>query len=148
MASRPTISSRPPTGTAANPVRRNLFQGHLIRRPTGASASTSATTLNEARQEDRNDILVKDRNGNAQVQTLLPPSLDEDRPQEEEEDLRTDKESGLALFLLSMIGVLICVMDRDGGAPLGSIQEPEHCSRRPSWLVTSPLPWNRRGDRN
>ncbi|KAI4109524.1 MAG: hypothetical protein L6R37_000499 [Teloschistes peruensis] len=74
MTSRPP-SSRAPTGTAANPVRRNIFQGHLIRRPTGASsasvASAEATSvprstaedMSEVQNDSSSDILVRDRNG-------------------------------------------------------------------------------------
>ncbi|KAL8791454.1 MAG: hypothetical protein Q9213_000070 [Squamulea squamosa] len=80
MTSRPP-SSRAPTGTAANPVRRNLFHNHhLIRRPTGASstttssgmtttASTASTSMPEVnRYDDSSDIVMRDQNGDPQFQ--------------------------------------------------------------------------------
>ncbi|KAL8734263.1 MAG: hypothetical protein Q9181_003253 [Wetmoreana brouardii] len=84
MASRLT-SSRVPTGTAANPVRRNLFHGHhLIRRPTGASAAASApsssTTMPDIQYNDSSDIVVRDRNGEPlfqMPQVMMPPTEDE-----------------------------------------------------------------------
>ena len=72
-------------------VRRNLFHHTLSRRPTSASTSTSATTLQENPQDESLDIVVKDRNGNYQVQVPLLPPLDEDEAQEE--DSGNEKES-------------------------------------------------------
>ncbi|KAL8972836.1 MAG: hypothetical protein Q9183_000311 [Haloplaca sp. 2 TL-2023] len=80
MASRST-SSRPPTGSAANPVRRNLFQGHHLTRrvPTGASSSAAAAAVaatggatsapsNHSTEETQHnnhdsDIITRDHNG-------------------------------------------------------------------------------------
>ncbi|KAL8710502.1 MAG: hypothetical protein Q9220_004934 [cf. Caloplaca sp. 1 TL-2023] len=87
MASRPT-SSRVPTGTAANPVRRNLFHGHhLIRRPTGASSLSvgSTTTSNaaavpEIRQDDSSDIIMRDQSGKPQYEMPQVLPIDEELP--------------------------------------------------------------------
>lgn len=62
-----TTSSR----TTASNVRRNLFHGHLSRRPTTSSTSTSAETLrldgldgeSGVGEEGSSDIVVRDRNG-------------------------------------------------------------------------------------
>ena len=77
MASRPT-SSRAPTGSAANPVRRNLFQGHHLTRrvPTGASSlaaagaagGTTSAPSNHSTEETQHDnhdpdIIARDHNG-------------------------------------------------------------------------------------
>ncbi|KAI4092504.1 MAG: hypothetical protein LQ339_007882 [Xanthoria mediterranea] len=77
------MSSRAPSGTAANPVRRNLFHSHHhIRRPTGAAAapagaagattnvsSSSSTTMPEVnRYDDSSDIIMRDHNGDPQFQ--------------------------------------------------------------------------------
>ncbi|KAI4282451.1 MAG: hypothetical protein L6R38_002916 [Xanthoria sp. 2 TBL-2021] len=87
MTSRPP-PSRAPSGTAANPVRRNLFHNHhLIRRPTGATAaaaaaaagaagattapnvSSSSSTMSEVnRYDDSSDIIMRDHNGDPQFQ--------------------------------------------------------------------------------
>ncbi|KAI4229317.1 MAG: hypothetical protein L6R36_000969 [Xanthoria steineri] len=82
--------SRAPSGTAANPVRRNLFHSHHhIRRPTGAAAapagasgattnvsSSSSSTMPEVnRYDDSSDIIMRDHNGDPQFQmpqTSLP----------------------------------------------------------------------------
>ena len=91
MASKSTISR--PTAIGASNVRRNLFHHTLSRRPTSASTSTSATTLQEGPQDESLDIVVKDRNGNYQVQVPLLPPLDEDQAQEE--DSGNEKESAV-----------------------------------------------------
>ncbi|KAL8889157.1 MAG: hypothetical protein Q9215_003546 [Flavoplaca cf. flavocitrina] len=89
MTSRPP-PSRAPSGTAVNPVRRNLFHNHhLIRRPTGATAagattasnvSSSSTTMPEvSRYDDTSDIVMRDHNGDPQYQMpqLSLPMVDE-----------------------------------------------------------------------
>lgn len=100
MGSRPT-SSRAPTGTAANPARRNLFHGHhLIRRPTGASTTGGATTtasnstsMPEMRYDDGSDIVMRDHNGEPQVQMpQLLPMEDEQAAGGNEEGLQSEKE--------------------------------------------------------
>ncbi|KAL8941890.1 MAG: hypothetical protein Q9211_001623 [Gyalolechia sp. 1 TL-2023] len=100
MAFRPT-ASRAPTGTAANPARRNLFHGpHLIRRPTSASTAggPSATALStnsmpEMRYDDSSDIVMRDQNGNPQVQMpQLLPMEDEHPAGGHEEGLQSEKE--------------------------------------------------------
>ncbi|KAI4127832.1 MAG: hypothetical protein LQ338_003012 [Usnochroma carphineum] len=99
MASRPT-SSRAPTGTAANPARRNLFHGHhLIRRPTGASTSAGAanapsvTSMPEMRYNDTSDVVMRDSNGEPQVQTPQLLSVeDEQAATGNEEGLHNEKE--------------------------------------------------------
>ncbi|KAL8720729.1 MAG: hypothetical protein Q9225_002463 [Loekoesia sp. 1 TL-2023] len=100
MASRPT-SLRAPIGTAANPARRNLFHGqHLIRRPTGASTTGGATTtasssatMPEMRYDDGSDIVMRDQNGEPQVQMpQLLPMEDEQAAGGNEEGLQSEKE--------------------------------------------------------
>lgn len=82
MTSKPT-ASRSAAGSTTN-VRRNLFHHQLSRRPTSASTSTSGTTLQESLHDDSSDIVVKDRNGNNQVQIPMLPPLDEDQAQEDD----------------------------------------------------------------
>lgn len=91
MASKSTASRSAATGTSS--VRRNLFHHSLSRRPTSASTSTSATTLQEGSQDESSDIVVKDRNGNYEVQIPLLPPLDEDQAQEE--DSGNEKDSAV-----------------------------------------------------
>lgn len=88
MASKPSSSRTTATNTTG--VRRNLFHHHLSRRPTSASTSTSATTLQESPQEDSAEIVLKDRNGNYQVDIPLLPPLDEEQIQEEEAESEKD----------------------------------------------------------
>ena len=90
MASKSTASRSAATGSSS--VRRNLFHHTLSRRPTSASTSTSATTQ-EGSQDEISDIVVKDRNGNYEVQVPLLPPLDEDQAQEE--DSGNEKESAV-----------------------------------------------------
>ncbi|KAI9762322.1 MAG: hypothetical protein M4579_000471 [Chaenotheca gracillima] len=66
-------------------VRRNLFNGHHLRRPGPSStASTSATTLQAPSTTDQDnatassntnsaDIVVRDKNGNYEVEVPLVP---------------------------------------------------------------------------
>ena len=91
MASKSTASRSVATGTSS--VRRNLFHHTLSRRPTSASTSTSATTLQDGSQDESSDIVVKDRHGNYQVQVPLLPPLDEEQAQDE--DAGNDKESAV-----------------------------------------------------
>ena len=94
MASNSTASRSIATGTSS--VRRNLFHHTLSRRPTSASTSSLATTLQDASQDESSDIVVKDRNGNYQVQVPILPPLDEDQAQEE--DSGNEKESMVCPF--------------------------------------------------
>ncbi|CAF9936980.1 MAG: hypothetical protein ALECFALPRED_007029 [Alectoria fallacina] len=89
MASKSTASRSTATGTSS--VRRNLFHHTLSRRPTSASTSTLATTLQDASQDESSDIVVKDRNGNYQVQIPILPPLDEDQAQEEDSGNEKEK---------------------------------------------------------
>lgn len=89
MASKSTASRSAATGTSS--VRRNLFHHTLSRRPTSASTSTSATTLQEGSQDESSDIVVKDRNGNFEVQIPILPPLDEDQAQEEDSGSEKEK---------------------------------------------------------
>ncbi|KAF6223432.1 hypothetical protein HO133_000275 [Letharia lupina] len=89
MASKSTASRSAATGTSS--VCRSLFHHTLSRRPTSASTSTSATTLQEGSQDESSDIVVKDRNGNYQVQVPLLPPLDEDQAQEEDSGNEKEK---------------------------------------------------------
>ena len=66
-------------------VRRNLFHHQLSRRPTSTSTSMSGSTLQEPLPDNSSDIVVKDRNGNYQVDIPLLPPLDEEQMQEEDE---------------------------------------------------------------
>ncbi|KAL8771336.1 MAG: hypothetical protein Q9209_003242 [Squamulea sp. 1 TL-2023] len=108
MTSRPP-SSRAPTGTVANPVRRNLFHNHhLIRRPTGASttssgmtttASTTSTSMPETnRYDDSSDIVMRDQNGNPQFQmpqVTLPMDEEQGGNEEEREQLLSAVQASL-----------------------------------------------------
>ncbi|KAI4178556.1 MAG: hypothetical protein L6R41_008335 [Letrouitia leprolyta] len=98
--SRPT-TSRATTGTAANPARRNLFHSHhLIRRPTGPSTtggpstvSSSTASIPEMRYDDSSDILMRDQNGDPQVQMpQLLPVEEEQSAGGNEESLHGEKE--------------------------------------------------------
>ncbi|KAI9759279.1 MAG: hypothetical protein M1835_000404 [Candelina submexicana] len=83
MASRPTASRT----TTASGVRRNLFHPHLSRRPTSSTASnsTSATTILQTSPEDNSDdIVIRDKNGNYQVEVPLMPIEQNDDPHEKE----------------------------------------------------------------
>ncbi|KAL9015353.1 MAG: hypothetical protein Q9173_000034 [Seirophora scorigena] len=99
MASRST-SSRPPTGTAANPARRNLFQGHhLIRPPTGAATAAGAATTNnpvprpETRHDDSSDVVMREPNGEPQVQMPQPLTVDDEAAAEGSDvGLQSDRE--------------------------------------------------------
>lgn len=101
MASKSTASRSVATGNSS--VRRNLFHHTLSRRPTSASTSTSATTLQEGSQDESSDIVVKDNNGSYQVQVPLLPPIDEDQAQEE--DSGNEKES--TVYLLWTKGEMI-----------------------------------------
>lgn len=100
MTTRPT-ASRAPTGTATNPARRNLFHGqHLIRRPTGASTAAtgasnppSSTAIPEMRYDDSADIVMREPNGEPQVQMpQLLPMDDKHFAGGSEEGLPSEKE--------------------------------------------------------
>ena len=95
MASKSVAPRSAVVGTSS--VRRNLFNHTLSRRPTSASTSTSATTLQEGSPDESLDIVVKDRNGSYQVQVPLLPPLDEDQAQEE--DSSNEKESAVSFPL-------------------------------------------------
>ncbi|KAK3169518.1 hypothetical protein OEA41_008902 [Lepraria neglecta] len=82
MTSNPA-ASRATASSTAN-VRRNLFHHQLSRRPTSSSTSTTATPLQESLHDDSSDIVVKDRNGEYDIQVPLLPPLDEEQAQEEE----------------------------------------------------------------
>lgn len=94
MTSRLT-SSRVPTGTAANPVRRNLFHG--IRRPTGSVAAAGASTASNNNTtsmpemdhyDDGSDIVMRDQNGDPQFQTPQVLPLDDEQNGAGHEDER------------------------------------------------------------
>ncbi|KAM0793829.1 hypothetical protein BDR22DRAFT_895839 [Usnea florida] len=89
MASKSSASR--PAASSTSSVRRNLFHHTLSRRPTSASTSTSATTLQENPQDESLDIVVKDRNGNYQVEVPHLPPLDEDQAQEEDSGNEKEK---------------------------------------------------------
>lgn len=98
MASRPT-ASRPPTGSS-NPSRRHLFHGHqLIRRPTGPATTVAAATTHshiavpETRYDDSLDVVMREPNGEPQVQMLQPLLVvDEAAAGGSIEALKSDKE--------------------------------------------------------
>lgn len=75
-------TSRPPTSSSN--VRRNLFHHHLGRRPTSASTSTSATTLQASPEDTSADIVIRDKNGNYQVDIPLVPAVGEEQGLEED----------------------------------------------------------------
>ena len=85
----PNMASKPAPSLSAHSsktnVRRNLFHHQLSRRPTSASTSMSGSTLQEPLPDNSSDIVVKDRNGNYQVDIPLLPPLDEEQMQEEDE---------------------------------------------------------------
>ncbi|KAL8734485.1 MAG: hypothetical protein Q9166_001384 [cf. Caloplaca sp. 2 TL-2023] len=96
MTSRPP-SSRAPTGTVANPVRRNLFHSHMTRRPTGAAAAGTTTAPNNnkntfmpemQRHDDSSDIIMRDHNGDPQFQMpqMLPMDDEQNGGNEEERE--------------------------------------------------------------
>ncbi|MCJ1368026.1 hypothetical protein MMC16_007165 [Acarospora aff. strigata] len=72
------------TTTTASNVRRNLFSHHLGRRPTSASTSTSATTLQASPEDNSADIVIRDKNGNYQVDVPLVPAGGEEQGPEDE----------------------------------------------------------------
>ncbi len=72
------------TTTSASNVRRNLFHHHLSRRPTSASTSTSATTLQASPEDNSADIVIRDKNGNYQVELPLLPAVGEEQGPEDE----------------------------------------------------------------
>lgn len=74
-------AKQPTSRTAANTtshVRRNLFHHHLSRRPTSASTSTTATTLFESPQDNSSDIVMRDKNGNYEVENPSLPVMDDE----------------------------------------------------------------------
>ncbi|KAI9881416.1 MAG: hypothetical protein M1830_003423 [Pleopsidium flavum] len=80
-----TSRSKPSNNsTSATNVRRNLFHHHLSRRPTSASTSTSATTLQASPEEDTTDIVIRDKNGNYQVEFPVVPAVGEEQGPEDE----------------------------------------------------------------
>ncbi|KAL8694527.1 MAG: hypothetical protein Q9218_000858 [Villophora microphyllina] len=120
MASRPS-ASRAPTGTAANPVRRNLFQGHLTRRPTGASSVSVAATgagatsapsstngaMPDMQYDNSSDIVVRDRNGEPlfqMPQVMMPAATEEEQAAGEEggEGAQSEKEQLLSAVHASL----------------------------------------------
>ncbi|KAL8661913.1 MAG: hypothetical protein Q9202_005195 [Teloschistes flavicans] len=142
MASRPP-SSRAPTGTAANPVRRSLFQGHLIRRPTGASSasvttagatsapSSTAGSMPEIQHDSSSDIVVRDRNGEPlfqMPQVMLPTPTEEEQAtaaEEGGEGMQNEKEQLLSAAHASLRRK-VAALDQDnwmfeeeGGKPGG-----------------------------
>ncbi|MCJ1302752.1 hypothetical protein MMC08_005556 [Hypocenomyce scalaris] len=70
-------TSRTAASTTSN-VRRNLFHHHLSRRPTSASTTTSASTLHESPQDNSSDIVMRDKNGNYQVEIPSMPAMDDE----------------------------------------------------------------------
>lgn len=64
-------------------VRRNLFHHHLGRRPTSASTSTSATTVQASHEENSTDIVIRDKNGNYQVDIPQVPAVGDGNPGDE-----------------------------------------------------------------
>ena len=81
MTTRGNTSRAPP---ASSSVRRNLFHHHLGRRPTSASTSTSATTLQASPEDNSADIVIRDKNGNYQVDIPLVPAVGEELGLEED----------------------------------------------------------------
>lgn len=85
-------------------VRRNLFQQHLTRRPTTSSTSTSAETLrlDVDHESDSSDIVIRDKNGEFEIEELSVQPFDE---QDEGVGEVGEDESWLPFFF-----VLCCAM--------------------------------------
>ncbi|KAG9245314.1 hypothetical protein BJ878DRAFT_419474 [Calycina marina] len=86
---------RLPTSTSTSslrPVRRNLFHGHLSRRPTTSSTSTSVEMLRLDGHdcEESSEIVIRDQNGDFEVLDASIEAIDEDEDIDEE-DPASDK---------------------------------------------------------
>ena len=98
LASASVSSSRRPTTSTSSSVCRTLFHHRDIgarfpSRSTLTSAATLQKSLQESLEDDVSEVLVKDCNGNYEVQTpCLPPP--EDDPLQDES---TEKESTQAV---------------------------------------------------
>ncbi|KAI9859353.1 MAG: hypothetical protein M1813_006690 [Trichoglossum hirsutum] len=84
------MSTRSTTSRSGAPgVRRNLFHHHLSRRPTTSSTSTSASTLPASPEDTSADIVIRDKNGNYQVEIpLMPEERQQETMEKEKEDAR------------------------------------------------------------
>ncbi len=90
--------------TSTSNVRRNLFPHHLGRRPTSASTSTSATTLQASPEDNGQDIVIRDKNGNYQVDIPLVPAVGDEHGSDD--DMK-EKESTLHLSRRMLEGTLL-----------------------------------------
>jgi hypothetical protein len=90
MASRANSSTRPPA-TSTSSVRRNLFHHHLSRRAPASSSNTSAATVQAAAEDHTADIVIRDMNGEYQVEMPMVPmeGSDEEVVDKESEWLAT-----------------------------------------------------------
>ncbi|KAK0099847.1 hypothetical protein ONS95_013325 [Cadophora gregata] len=78
-------NSRNPAANSTTSVRRNLFQHHLTRRPTTSSTSTSISQSNSAEtlrldvdpESDSSDIVIRDKNGEFEIEDLPVEQFDE-----------------------------------------------------------------------
>lgn len=94
-------------------VRRNLFQGQLTRRPTGAGPNETGPGRLDGQyvglagmevEEDESassDIVVRDKNGDVELDE--PPALVVDDPDEIVLDMRQENESACVCYFLPFI---------------------------------------------
>ncbi|CZS93686.1 uncharacterized protein RAG0_03855 [Rhynchosporium agropyri] len=93
MPERRQATSSSSTHRSTN-VRRNLFQQHLTRRPTTSSTSTSAETLrlDVDPESDSSDIVIRDKNGEFEIEDLPVQTFDEQDEGAHGEEKEDEKE--------------------------------------------------------
>jgi hypothetical protein len=98
---RQAASSTSSNSRAAAPVRRNLFHGHLSRRPTTGSTSTSTETLrlDIEPESDSSEIVIRDKNGEFEIGDLPMTAYDDEH---EEGDVQDDEKSEISCFIVDM----------------------------------------------
>ena len=100
------------------PVRRNLFQSQLTRRPTPATSSAEALRLEACVDvlSDSDEIVVRDKEGEVEVE--VPEGLEEDGVVDEKEEMESMSASLLSplrafwSFRESRMEVLMIAGDR------------------------------------
>jgi hypothetical protein len=127
-------SSRPPANSTSLHVRRNLFHPQLSRRPTSASTSTSATTMQESPPDNNSEIVIRNQNGDPSVQIPLLPSIEDYQTPDDES---TEKESRFDLSCIQEADYIAKLEYRDRGTLAGDVQRSQHTAWRTSWLVNS-----------
>ncbi|SPO00626.1 uncharacterized protein DNG_03375 [Cephalotrichum gorgonifer] len=75
------------------PVRRNLFQSQLTRRPTPASSSAETLRLDSCVDvlSDSDEIVVRDKQGEVEVEGA-PEGIEEDEGVDEREEMEKDRQ--------------------------------------------------------